>query len=474
MQLSKSAYLQKPHTSSKNGHAVVIGGSVAGLLASRVLADHFDRVTIIEKDYVPEKPTFRSGVPQSPHLHFLLKRGHIILEEFFPSFTEDLMSAGGQLVDMTADVAWLKPFGWASRFQSNFNVLTFSRDLLDWYLHKQVAALENVTLIEGIWVKGLLYQDNKKVTGVSISIRDRNSPENSYQEEIEADLVVDASGRNSRAPQWLESLGYQAPEETVVNAHPGYASRVYEIPPGFKADWKAIYLQAAPPKRNRAGIIFPIEGNRWTLSTSSAAPDYPPGDEAGFLEFVRNLASPIIYETLQKARPLSPIFTYRPSGNRRRYYEQLPKQPKGFIVTGDAVCTFSPVYAQGLTVAALGSLALDQCLQNGLVGIERRFQQELGNVVTVPWLTATTQDARYAGVEGKTQTLKERLMQAYMDGVDELATTNPDVCLKLFEVMHMLKSPDSLLEPALATRVLGQALANHFPFQRQSLQEKRS
>lgn len=473
MQLSKSACLQKPQTSSNNSHAVVIGGSAAGLLASRVLADHFDRVTIIEKDYIPEKPTFRSGVPQSPHLHFLLRRGHIILEDFFPGFTKDLVSAGGQLVDMTSDVAWLKPFGWALRFKSNFNVLTFSRDLLDWYLHQQVATLKNVTFMEGGRVKGLLYKE-KRVTGVSVNIRDRTSPENSHQEEIQGDLVVDASGRNSQAPQWLKSLGYQAPEETVVNAHPGYASRIYEIPPGFKADWKAIYLQAAPPERTRAGIIFPIEGNRWTLSTSSTAPDYPPGDEAGFLEFVRNLASPIIYETLQRARPLSPIFTYRPSGNRRRYYEQLPKQPKGFIVTGDAVCTFSPVYAQGLTVAALSCLTLDQCLQKGLVGVERRFQKELGKVVTVPWLTATTQDARYAGVEGKTQTLKERLMQAYMDGVDELATTNPDVCLKLFEVMHMLKSPNSLLEPTLAMGVLRQTIANHFPFQGQSLQEKRS
>ncbi|MGB5970742.1 MAG: hypothetical protein WBG70_20685 [Spirulinaceae cyanobacterium] len=463
MQLSKST--------PTNTHAVVIGGSMAGLLAGRVLADHFDRVTIIEKGYFPEKPSFRPGVPQSPHLHFLLMQGRIILDKLFPGFTEDLMAAGAQLLDMTADVAWLKPFGWAVRFPSDFNILSLSRSLLDWYIHKRLLALKLVNFLEGGSVTGLLSQNDGIVTGVSVRIRDRSSPENSRQEEIRADLVVDASGRNSKTPQWLESLGYQAPKEALVNAHPGYASCTYQIPSGFKADWKAVYLQGSPPKQPRAAILYPIEGDRWIVSTMSIAPDYPPGDEAGFLEFLSKLESPILYDTLKNAQPLSPVVTYRPSGNRRRYYEQLPKQPEGFIVTGDSVCTFSPVYGQGVTVSALEAITLGQCLQNGLAGVERRFQKELGKVVTGPWLAATTQDARYDGVEGKSLTFKEHLLQGYMDRVDELATTNPDICLKLFDVIHMIKSPDSLLEPALAMRVLMQALGN-FRFEKGSLQEK--
>ncbi len=483
MQPSNSAFADQLQDSPTGSHALVIGGSITGLLAGRVLADHFDRVTIIEKDYFPEKPAFRPGVPQSPHLHFLLMRGRLILEELFGGFTEDLMAADAQLLDMTADIAWLKPFGWAVRFPSDFKILTLSRDLLDWYLHKRLLALKLVNFVEGGYVTGLLSQNDGKVTGVSVRIRDREcvskkenhtSSKNSYQKEIQADLVVDASGRNSQAPQWLEALGYQAPKETIVNAHPGYASRIYQIPAEFQADWKALYLQASPPKRNRAGIVYPIEGDRWTVGTFSIAPDYPPGDEVGFLEFLRNLASPIIYDTLKNAHPLSPIYTYRPSGNRWRYYEQLPKQPEGFIVTGDAVCTFSPIYGQGLTVSALGAVTLDQCLQDGLMGVERRFQKELSKVVAVPWLTAITQDARYSGVEGKSQSFKDCLMQGYMDGVDELATTNPDICLKLFEVMHMLKSPNSLLEPALAIRVLKQTLGSYFRFQEGSWQEKQS
>ncbi len=143
----------------------------------------------------------------------------------------------------------------------------------------------------------MLSSDGTSVTGVSVF---HNASAKSGQEELFADLVVDASGRGSKAPQWLKALGYMPSPETAVDASPGYASRIYEIPSGFQADWKAVYIQTSPPFRTRGGVLYPIEGNRWIVSLNGMMADYPPDDEAGFLEFVRSLPS----STQSKVEPV--------------------------------------------------------------------------------------------------------------------------------------------------------------------------
>lgn len=453
-------------------HAVVIGGSMAGLLAARVLADHFDRVTIIERDTYSAAPLPRKGVPQAHHLHALLARGLQIMEQFFPGLSEEMIAVGACELESGSDLAWLTPAGWGLRFDAGVTVLAFSRPLLDWVVRRRLQAFANVRFIESCEVNGLLADAaGGGVRGVALRYRPHESngvdAGPGDDECLKADLVVDASGRASQAPRWLSGLGYQPPRETVVNAFLGYASRVYEIPRWFEADWKAAFLQAAPPERGRAAILFPIEGNRWMVTLSGGNRDYPPTDEAGFLSFVRDQASPLIYDAIRSATPVSPIYAYRATENRLRHYEQMARLPEGFILLGDAVCAFNPVYGQGMTVAALSALELDRALgrQQGSTGdrpgFARRFQKRLAKVNTLPWALATGEDSRYANAVGASPNWKTRLMHGYTDRIVAMTTHDATVRKLWLEVFQMLKPPSALFHPAILLRLLGSKLLRH-------------
>ena len=264
--------------------ALVIGGSIAGLLASRVLSRRFDRVTIVERDRFPGGPTRRNGVLQASHQHIMLRRGTDILERLFPGIRGELVAAGAPLVDMANDAAWLTPFGWGVRFPSELVMLTCSRDLLEWSVRRRVAALPKVRFLQSAEVTGLLPAANgvDRVGGVKIRFRGERDGERG-EEVLRADLVVDASGRPSRAPRWLKDLGYEPPQESVIDAHLGYTSRLYRIPKGFEPGWKGAYVQLAPPEHTRGGALLPIEGGRWMVTLAGTGGDYPPTDERGFL-----------------------------------------------------------------------------------------------------------------------------------------------------------------------------------------------
>jgi len=395
----------------------VIGGSVAGLLAARALCEHFGRVTVVERDAYPgEAPAARKGVPQAHHVHALMLRGRAIFEKFFPGLERELLAAGAVLVDMAGEMAWLTPAGWGVRFPSDLTVIGFTRPLLDFHVRRRLGEFNRVRVLENTETLRLI----PSATGDSVAgvvARQRQSG-GAFGDEVElrADLVVDASGRGSRAPRWLAELGYPAPEETVVNAFLGYASRLYRAPAGHSAGHKGAYVQAAPPHRTRGGIYLPVEGDRLLVTLTGAGRDYPPTDDAGFLAFARSLADPVIYDAIKDAEPLSPVMSYRATENRLRRYERLARQPANFLVTGDAACAFNPVYGQGMTIAALGALALDETLREQkrryadgrCEGLSRRFQRRLAKVNSAPWLMATGEDFRYRETEGGTATVMTR------------------------------------------------------------------
>ncbi|NEZ64802.1 hypothetical protein D0962_18760 [Leptolyngbyaceae cyanobacterium CCMR0082] len=313
------------HVSLARGrHAVVIGGSMAGLLTARILVDYFEQVTILECDRFPTtSPQPRKGVPQCKQLHILLTRGRQIMEELFPGLEAELIDADAAVLDMGADVAWLNPFGWAARFPSGFEALSFSRYILDWLIYRRLSQVSTIQILESSFVTGLLTNSNKTaVTGVVMRRRGREHSESVQPEELAADLVIDTSGYSSQAPNWLKAIGYDAPEETVVTTSMGYASRLYEIPANFQADWRGVYIQAAPPERTSMGVLYPIENNHWIVGVCATAPHRPSKNEAEFLESLRNLPSPHIYNAVKDARPATEIGIYHPPGNRLRYYER--------------------------------------------------------------------------------------------------------------------------------------------------------
>jgi len=409
---------------------------------------------LIERDVYTETTEVRRGIPQANHGHGLLLRGRQVLEDLFPGLQDEMIAAGVPLVDMANEIAWYTRAGWGLRFPSEMKVLAFTRPVLDLHIRRRLSSDARVKIVDNTDVLRLI-PDKKRVAGVLICPRHSES-DRRVAAELRADLVVDTTGRASRAPRWLSDLGYVIPEETVVDAHLGYASRLYRIPDDFQRDWKCAYVQSAPPQRNRGAILFEVEGNRWLVTLTGGGRDYPPSDEAGFLEFARSLPVSTIYDAMCAAEPITPIKTHRGTENRLRHFDRAQELPENFLLLGDAVCAFNPVYGQGMTIAALGALTLRNTLREGagVRGLSRRFQKRLGKVNKAPWLLATGEDYRYPGTEGHGSGLMTKFMHHYMNHVVELATESVAVRHVLLRAFSMLVPPTALFHPRISLRVI--------------------
>jgi len=435
--------------SRTSSHAIVVGASIAGLLAARVLPRYFDRVTLVERDALPDLPVSRIGVPQANHNHVLLLRGRQIMEELFPGLQAAVLGDGGLLVDMANELAWLTPWGWGVRFASPLVMLACSRALLDWRLRTMLAASGDVTLSTGTHVRGLV-MDGRRVRGIRTEAGD-----------IEADLVIDASGRGSRAPQWLQEGGFMTPPESCVSAFLGYASRFYRPGDDGARWWKGLYLQAAPPDHPRVGVILPIEGGLWHVTLGGGDRQFPPGDDRGFLDFARSLRSAALHDAICGAEPLSPIYVTRSTENRRRHFETIA-MPEGFVAMGDSVCAFNPVYGQGMTTAALGARTLDACLGSTLRrtgapdgnGLPAAFHDALTKINDRAWMLATGEDLRYRSTEGGRRSIATRFMHRYLDAIGATTTTDQAVRLQLLRTFHMVAGPEALFSPAIWWRMV--------------------
>jgi len=435
-------------------HALVIGSSIAGLLAARILADYFEQVTVVERDQLPTNAEVRKGVPQGRHVHLLMCRGAHIIAELFPELFPALEEDGALLVSPTDDFRWFHFGSWKLQFSGPLRLYSQSRPLLEYHVRRCVANLPNVRIIDNCEVLGLVSGSNNcsGITGVSMRYGRGTVQSQRY---LKTNLVVDASGRGSQTPSWLTALGYPPIEETLVRIDVGYASRVYHRPHNAPHVWKVMGIYPWPLEMKRIGYIFPIEGNAWMVTLSGCLHDHPPADEAGFLEFARTLARPDIYEAIKNAIPLSSIATYKFPADRRRHYERLVSMPDGLVVLGDAACSFNPVYGQGMTVAALEAVTLGTCLDEHLrsqagnmAGFPQRFQKALASVVEVPWLFATCEDLRYQATEGN-RTFGMRVLQGYTQRVCRLMATDPFATQSFYEVLNMLKPPTALFHPRI-------------------------
>jgi 2-polyprenyl-6-methoxyphenol hydroxylase-like FAD-dependent oxidoreductase len=440
-------------TPARHGeHAVVIGGSLGGLVAARALADHYARVTVLERDRLPDGPDPRKGTPQARHIHVLLDAGRRVLERLFPGLVRDLVAAGAEDYDAVDDVEWISPAGRAIRFPSSLRLLGATRDLIEWGVRMRTTADARIRVRAGVDVTGLrLDPTGNRVVGLNLDARD-----GAASDSLDAELVVDAAGRGSRAPQWLEALGYPRPRETVVNGFLGYASRFVRPPAGWKAEWKTFYVQCAPPARRRGGVIATVEGGRWIVTLIGGGKDYPPTDEDAFRAFARSLCDPRFAAAYEAAEPLTPIVGTKTTENRVRHYEDLARRPEGLLVTGDAACAFNPVYGQGMSAAAIAAEALGGCLAGcrpgRTAGLAARFQRRLAKANARPWLLATGEDYRYAEAEGPPPGRLTGLTHRYLDRVIALATRNRWVRQRFLEVVHLVRSPASLFAPGLLAR----------------------
>lgn len=439
------------------GRAVVIGASMGGLLAGRALADFFEQVTLVERDAFPPVGEHRKGVPQGRHTHALLLRGGLILEGLFPGLIAELAGRGAPLIRRPdKEVIWFDGGGYHARFSVENQVggsLCVSRPLLEGTMRRRVLALPNVQAIEQCDALGLApCEAGGRVCGVRILRRARGSAE----EILAADLVVDASGRASHAPKWLEALGYAPPEEERITVNLAGVTRLYRRRPEHLNDAKVVIVTLAPEHR-RGGILLAQENERWTLTLIGFAGDAPPADEEGFSAYARSLAAPEIYTVIKDAEPLSDFLPYRVKANQRRRYEHLRRFPEGFLTFGDALCSFNPVYGQGMSVAAMEALDLQQELRCGTEKLWRRFFRRAARSIDSPWQIVSGGDLRFPESKGK-RTLTTRLINLYMKRLHVAARRDPMVARSFSEVTGLLAPPSSLMRPRIVWRVLWENL----------------
>lgn len=439
---------------------LVIGGSMAGLLAARVLADHFAQVTIIERDQFPIDPVFRPGVPQAHHLHILLKRGQDLMNHYLPDLHASLVRHQANIYDFVEEVRLNTAGNWSPQYFGDMPFYSCSRPLLEWAVRQEVLRAPNIAVQPLQEAIGLLASpDQRRVTGVQVRARNGQPPAINPPTAIMADLVVDASGRTSPLPKWLQTLGYPAPRETNIDPHLGYATCVMRLPADPHRAWKTLYIMAQPPEWLTSGVVTLLEGGAtWQVVLSGCGGQYPPTDHASFLEFARNLRFPDIYEAIKDAEPLGPIYGYRNTSNQLRHYHQLVRFPEGLVVLGDAFAAFNPVYGQGMSVAAMDAAVLDRQLQRqskaSLHGLGRRVQRALAKEVATPWQFSTTADVLVPGVTGAKPTLTTALLNGYLARIYRLMPTMKRAQIAFLNVINMSQPATVLFHPAILTRAI--------------------
>lgn len=438
------------------GRSVVIGGGFAGLLAARVLADHFDEVVVVERDALVDGVVApRKGVPQGRHAHVLLARGEQVLGRLFPDLVPALEADGAVRVDAAADVASYQG-GWMTRFRSGVTWLGLSRPLLESHVRRRVFARTNVSRRDAHDAVRL-HADASGGRVIGVTVKDR---ERGVEAVVEADLVVDAAGRGTKLPAWLDALGFGKPGATVVKVDLGYATRAYRRAHPWPYPWEALRMSGKSTATPRIGALLPIEGGFLAI-LGGVLGDHPPADPDGFRAFARTLPQPDLYRALGELTPCSDAATFRVLTSVRRHYETMPRFPEGLAALGDALATFNPFYAQGMTVAALAALALGDCLveqrrragKGVISGLSRRYLAAASRLTDVPWKMAMNEDLRLPKIEGERPPLYRARMW-YAGQVHRVAQEDTDVYGRYLRVAHLLEGPETLLTPSTAVRVL--------------------
>jgi 2-polyprenyl-6-methoxyphenol hydroxylase-like FAD-dependent oxidoreductase len=437
---------------TSNQQAIVIGASMGGLLAARALADYYQQVTVLERDTFPLPGLNRKGVPQDRHAHALLSRGREVLEELFAGITQELKIQGALLIKPLQQSRWFtngKYLYQKSQSDSDLTLLLVSRPLLEAQVRKRLLSLPNIKVIENCDVPGLLTTpDRSRIIGVRTIDRASGSSESA----LNADLVVDATGRRSVSPLWLEKLGYEKPEEEQVHMDITYTTRTYRRQTeDLQGDLSTIVSPSLP--NWRCGVIFAQEDDRWIVTIAGYLGDRAPTDEKGFLEFAKSMPTTEFYEVIKDAEPLSEIVSYKVPTSQRRRYERMARFPENYLVFGDAICSFNPIYGQGMTVSALESLTLQNCLAKGSQNLAHRFFKEVVKVVDIPWSIVVDSDLRIPQVSG-TRSLRVRFFNWYISKLHVAAPQDRVVAIAFLKVTNLMASPSSLMHPKISLRVL--------------------
>jgi 2-polyprenyl-6-methoxyphenol hydroxylase-like FAD-dependent oxidoreductase len=434
--------------------AVVLGASMGGLLAARVLSDFFDTVTVVERDVLPDGPDVRRGVPQGRHLHVLLARGAQILDEFFPGFLDELVADGAPVWD-DGELSKLRlSFGGHEVLRSgtitkepkSLAVHMQSRPFLEWHVRRRLQALPNVTILSGHDVAELTSTpDRGRVTGARVVNRDDGS-----ERELTADVVMDAMGRGAHTPAFLERLGYGRPVEDHIVMHTHYVSQLLRIAPGTLSE---MLVDIGPaPDRPTGMFLTGYENDTWMFTVFGMVGHEPRRDLAGMLSFAEQYCPAHLIAAIQSAEPIGEVAHHHMPSSQWRRYDKMPQLPEGLLVCGDAICSFNPIYGQGMTVAALEAIALRNCLRGGGADLPRRYFRAAAKPIAVTWQMVASSDLALPGVTGR-RPLSMRVATRLLDWALTACESDLVVAVRFFKVNSLIYSPISLLHPAFVYRV---------------------
>ena len=445
MTLATVARYDEARISTVGDHAVVIGASIAGLLAGRVLADGFQQVTIIDRDPLYAEAIARRGVPQANHVHVLLEAGRATLEDLFPGYGREVLSSGGIMIDAASDLNHYQKGGFLAQGPERLPMYCASRPLFERVVRERIAELDGIVLRPECRFTDYLTENSTTIEGAVII--DGNGEE----VELAADLVVDATGRTSRTPTWLERHHYTPPAVDEVTVDLVYGTTVIERPPN---DRRAYFVAPSPPIARGAAAI-PVENDRWIVTLFGLHGNHPPADVRGFKEFARKLPISEVHALLD-ARPwvTEGIHRYPFPSNLRRYYEDLRRFPDGLVVTGDAIASFNPIYGQGMSVAALDALQLHHALaSNGRTNLAPRFFDRVAEVIDIVWRIAVSSDFEFSPTEGP-KPPGTVLFNRYLSRLIRTAHVDGYVSDRFARVLRLEQPPMAFLKPDVLLRVL--------------------
>ncbi|AFC45195.1 MULTISPECIES: FAD-dependent oxidoreductase [Mycobacterium] len=434
--------------------AVVLGGSIAGLMAARVLADYYTTVTVVERDVLPERPVARRGVPHGPSPHIPQVRATQTMEELFPGLLDELVAMGARVwKDGDLSRIWMS-FAGHKFLQSGTipdpeTVIKYyvNRPLLEWCIGRRARHIPNIEFLVGHDAVRLTSTPARnRITGVVTAQRDSGA-----ERILAADLVVDATGRGSRTPVFLDDLGYRRPHEDELMVHAAYASTLLHVPPGTLREYMAV--SGALPGRPTGFAMFAGENDTYMVGMQMMAGGQPPSDHDSLLARLAEVAPAHVVEAVRRAEPLGPLRQHRFPANRWRRYDKLTAMPQGLIVIGDAMCSFNPVYGQGMSIAAVEALILRTCLERGDRDLQRRYFRAAAREIRTAWQAAVGADLTLPQIQGP-RPLSMRITNAYLRRVMAAAETDPVVVQQFMRLIGMVDRPSRLLRPSMVLRVM--------------------
>ena len=446
MTLSKVPRYGSEAVETRGDHALVVGGSMAGLLAARVLADAFEGVTVIERDPLPAEPTPRRGVPQGRHVHVLLEAGRATMEDLFPGFGEDLLRAGGLLIDGGSDLRFYTDGGYLAPTGERMEVYCASRPLIEHVVRRRIEARPEVQIRDECQFTGYLADaTGENVDGVAVREADGGDME------LHADLVVDATGRTSRTPSWLADHGYEPPRVDEVKIDVTYSSVHVERPP----EDRRMFILAPVAPRTYGGAAFPIEEDRWLVTAVGVHGEEPPAAPEDFREYMGRLPTPELANLLDRHRLCSESAEQYPfPSNRRRRYEALDRFPSGLVVIGDAIASFNPIYGQGMSVAALEALQLHHTLAStDGTDLALPLFDRIDDVVDIAWNLSAGSDFGFEQTTGPKPRGTD-VINSYLSRLFRKAHRDGSLTEDFYRVLGFEQPPQTLLRPTVLRRVL--------------------